>query len=126
MDEGQYIEADTTFIIAEWGSADDGRARFQGQAFEGIIDRPVSEDDFYDPAALSGVGFQFPESGYQNIEFTTYDQSTYDYPATGTYDYQTITALDTLPNTTQYQLGKWVYENRNSEISVSFLLVKRL
>ncbi|KAF7901205.1 hypothetical protein EAF00_003426 [Botryotinia globosa] len=41
--------------------------------------------------------------------------STYDSPITAVYSLPTTTTLDDLPVTTQYQLGRWVYENRHDE-----------
>lgn len=65
-------------------------------------------------------------SSYNASTAATPDQSTYDSTSMAVYDHPTTTTLDELPVTTQYQLGRWVYENRHDETTVGFLLIRYL
>ncbi|KAF7944575.1 uncharacterized protein EAE97_005208 [Botrytis byssoidea] len=60
------------------------------------------------------VPLSAPSSYNASTAAIAYD-STHDSPITAIYSHPTTTILNDLPVTTQYQLGRWVYENRHDE-----------
>ncbi|QSZ33868.1 hypothetical protein DSL72_005441 [Monilinia vaccinii-corymbosi] len=120
MVEAEDIEVENQSILPKWGSVDENdRADVRWQSFESIVDRPLSANDFYTPPiTFREMGSQFAESTYPNLNFATYDQSTYSYPATITYD-QLTTTLENAPVTTQFYLREWTYESWDSVMGVN-------
>ncbi|TGO58649.1 hypothetical protein BOTNAR_0177g00110 [Botryotinia narcissicola] len=60
------------------------------------------------------VPLSAPSSYNDPIAAIAYDSTHYS-PITAIYSHPTTTTLNDLPVTTQYQLGRWVYENRHDE-----------
>ncbi|ESZ90758.1 hypothetical protein SBOR_8858 [Sclerotinia borealis F-4128] len=117
--EDQHIQVDNRSILAQWVFVnDDTGLEAQGQVIQGIVDRPVSANDIYDPSTdLIGIGTLFSEPDYSNGNVVTYDQRSYSDPATTTS--AEPTTVEYLPVTTQWELAEWTYENPYEGIAFS-------
>jgi hypothetical protein len=124
MDEAN---PDNQSNIRQMGSGDnDAGVQALGQAFEGIVDRPVTANDFNNPNAFDNMGAQFPGPGYPNVNFAWYagPRVAYENPA---YNPYAVAGFDEYRNQDiQSRLGQWVYENRDEERTVRTFLARCL
>ncbi|CAD6453842.1 4102b9e5-a3b5-4237-83ab-c22fbf43df5a [Sclerotinia trifoliorum] len=141
MVEGRYTEADNESILAQWDFADDNPL-FEAteEVFQDTEKRALSTTISPDPLLFDHMGASFPISGYmtatpQTATYSTFPsynvahvrnpyQITNTFPITTIHSQQAMT-LEDVPITNQFQLSRWLYENRVQEMTFAERLVRR-